>query len=109
MKNLNENIIEEDGLKIEFVGWTDYRNKKYSSFLEEIHNNLVEDKSGILPSLDSKSGKEDYVKKMRRVDQLAGLLISNRLFLKGIKFDGNYHQNGKYGCPLFKVNDLGIF
>ena len=45
MKRLNENILKEDGIRIEFVGWTRYDNQNFSEISDEIHKNLIEDKS----------------------------------------------------------------
>ena len=109
MKILNENILEEEGLRIEFVGWTNSENKKYPELADELHKNQVEEEGEIIPSYVPKSGKEEYVRILKRTNLLTPLLISNRLFVKGIKFDGNYHHDGKYGSPLFKVNELGVF
>ena len=41
MKRLNENILEEDGIRIEFVGWTRYDNQNFSEISDEIHKNLT--------------------------------------------------------------------
>ncbi len=109
MKRLNENILEEDGIRIEFVGWTRYDNQNFSEIFDEIHKNLIEDKSEPILSYIPKSGKEEYVRILRRANYLAELLLINRLFIKGIKFDGSYHQDGNFGCPLFKVNEIGTF
>ena len=109
MKTLKENIIEEDNLRIEFVGWTNYANQNFSDISDKISENLVEDNEESSSRYIPKLEKEEYVKKLRRGNQLAELLLTNRLFLKGIKFNGTYHQDGEYGCPLFKINDAGIF
>ncbi len=109
MKTLKENIIEEDNLRIEFVGWTNYANQNFSDISDKISENLVEDNEESISRYIPKLEKEEYVKKLRRGNQLAELLLTNRLFLKGIKFNGTYHQDGEYGCPLFKINDAGIF
>ena len=109
MKLLTENIIEEDKLRIEFVGWTNFENPNYSEISDEIRENLVADNEEPISHYVPKPEKKNYVKIMRRENQLAELLLTNRIFLKGIKFDGPYHQDGEYGCPLFKINDTGIF
>ena len=109
MKTLTENLIEEDGLKIEFIGWTNSENPNYSEFYDVIRENLEEDNEKPVSHYVPKTGKEDYVEVLRRGNQLAEVLLINRLFIKGIKFDGPYHQDGEYGCPLVKVNDFGIF
>jgi hypothetical protein len=109
MRTLTENLIEEDGLKIEFFGWTNYGNAKYIEISDEISTNLDKGKEKQMPLFIPKPGKEDYVELLRRSSQLAELMLINRLFIKGIKFDGTYHQDGEFGCPLFKINDLGIF
>ena len=106
---LRTDDIEENGLKIEFIGWTSFENKKYPDLSDEIYNNQVEEKGEVISSFVPKAGKEEYVKALKRANILAPLLICNRLFVKGIKFDGNYHQRGAYGTPLLKVNELGIF
>lgn len=115
MKTLNENIIEEDNLKIEFFGWTNSSNESYREIWEEISENQYEDNSektwidSLSIQYKPKPGKEEYVEKLKRANLLTEILLTQKLFLKGIKFDGNYHQEGKYGCPLFKINDYGIF
>lgn len=109
MKIVNENVIEEDGLKIEFVGWTNYGNSNYSDLYDEIRDNLVEEQGESFSRFVPKKDKENYVSLLRRASQLTELILTNRLFVKGIKFDGTYHQNGSYGCPLFKINDGNIF
>ena len=115
MKTLNENIIEEDNLKIEFFGCTNSSNDSYREIWAEISENQYEDnsKKDLIESLSlirkAKPGKEDYVEKLKRTNSLTELLLTQRLYLKGIKYGGNYHQDGKYGCPLFKINDYGIF
>ena len=108
MRILNENVLEENGLRIEFAGWTNSKNTNYRELADEIHDNQIEKKGEIIPISVPKQGKEEYIKILRRTNLLVSLLIANRLFVKGIKFDGSYHQEGKYGCPLFKVNDLGV-
>ena len=115
MKTLNENIIEEDNLKIEFIGWTNSSNDSYHEICEEISENQYEGDSEKtwVESLSShykpKPGKEEFVEKLKRANSLTEILLTQRLYLKGIKYNGNYHQEGKYGCPLFKINDYGIF
>ena len=99
MKILNKSILEEEGLRIEFVGWTNSTNEKYSELADEFHENQIEKEGEIILLYVPKSGKEEYVKTLKRTNLLIPLLISNRLFVKGIKFDGNYHHDGKYGCP----------
>ena len=102
MKTINENYLEEDGLKIEFIGWTNYSNEQYPELSAEIHKNIVTDETNKLPDWKPAPGKEEYVEFMQRAYELSDMLITNRLFVKGIKFDGPYHQNGSYGTPLIK-------
>ena len=109
MRTITENLIEENGLRIEFIGWTNSENPNYSELTDVIRENLEEDNEKPVSHYVPKPGKEDYVEVLRRANQLAELLLINRLFIKGIKYDGPYHQNGEYGCPLFKVNDFGVF
>ncbi|MBR5032967.1 MAG: hypothetical protein IKX70_04810 [Treponema sp.] len=109
MKTINENYLEEDDLKIEFVGWTNYSNEQYTDLSDEIQKNMVADEENKLSGWKPASGKEKYVELLQRANQLSDMLITNRIYAKGIKFDGPYHQNGQYGTPLIKINDLGIF
>ena len=71
MKRLNENILKEDGIRIEFVGWTRYDNQNFSEISDEIHKNLIEDKSEPILSYVPKSGKEEYVRILKRANYLA--------------------------------------
>ena len=109
MKTINEKFVEEDGLKIVFVGWTNYSNEQYTDLSDEIQKNIITDETNKFPDWKPAPGKEAYVKLLRRANELSDMLITNRLFVKGIKFDGPYHQNGQYGTPLIKINDIGIF
>ena len=109
MKTINENYLEEDGLKIEFIGWTNYANEQYPELSAEIHKNIVTDETNKLSGWNPAPGKEEYVRVLQRANELSDMLITNRLYVKGIKFDGPYHQNGRYGTPVIKINDLGVF
>lgn len=92
MRILNEDILEENGLRIEFAGWTNSKNTNYRKLADEIHDNQIEKKDEIIPIFVPKQGKEEYIKILRRKNLLVSFLIANRLFVKGIKFDGSYHQ-----------------
>ena len=48
MRTITENLIEEDGLKIEFIGWTNYGNAKYIEISDEISTNLDKCKEKVL-------------------------------------------------------------
>ena len=61
MKTLTENLIEEDGLRIEFIGWTKSENPNYSEFSDVIRENLEEDNEKPVSHYVPKTGKEDYV------------------------------------------------
>ena len=109
MKTINENYMEEEGLKIKFVGWTKSSNEQYTDLSNEIRKNIITDNTNQLPGWKPAPGKEEYVDLMQRANQLSEMLIIHRLYIKGIKFDGTYHQEGQYGTPLIKINEIGIF
>lgn len=49
MRILNEDILEENGLRIEFAGWTNSKNTNYRELADEIHDNQIEKKDEIIP------------------------------------------------------------
>lgn len=75
---LNENFIKSGSTEITFVGWTNFDNENFADI--DTFPNCIE----FSPLVDA--------------------LIAHRLFIKGIKFSGSYHQNGDYGAPLISVN-----
>jgi len=117
-KTINQDGFYDEAIQIIFYGWTNYNNPKFKDFSDELLDNqeYVDDPESVLTGKDgkkitfrkciSKEGKEDYVKNIRD-DYMpkAEAVLKNRCMIKGIKFNGGYHQNGDYGTPLFRVID----
>lgn len=97
IRNMKKTINEDgyfgvNGLQILFYGWTNYNDLKYADFSDEIESLNAKNTSLKAGQLKVYMSEAEFVLKIR-------------CFMKGIKFSGNYHQNGQFGTPLFRVID----
>ena len=84
MRILNEDILEENGLRIEFAGWTNSKNTNYRELADEIHDNQIEKKDEIIPIFVPKQGKEEYIKILRRKNPFVRQIIILKLYQRGL-------------------------
>ena len=117
-KKIDEDGYFGDDFQVLFYGWTYFNNSKFKDFQDEIEDNrewredpettFTNPKTGQKVAFNSpfpKEGKEEYIDRLYEYMAKAELVLKNRCMIKGIKFDGNYHQNGDYGTPIFRVID----
>lgn len=111
-RELNENIIRDGDMTVEFYGWTSFNNETYPDLYDDVHKyrKWAEPKDGeIIGNVYyDPPEKEEYCDNLCRLGQLADALVAHRCFIKNIKICGYTHQNGDYGTPLLKTK-YGIF
>lgn len=86
-------------MSVKFLGWT-YFGDGYHSIGEQLQDCID------FRSLYSKFKDAASAEKHRKLEAIAEEcydVLIERCKEKGIKFDGEYHQNGEYGCPVFET------
>lgn len=90
-------------MSVKFLGWT-YFGDGFSSIGEQLQDCI--DFRSLFSKFKDASSAEKHRKLEAIAEECYDVLIE-RCKGKGIKFDGEYHQNGEYGCPVFET-DLGV-
>lgn len=81
-----------------FLGWTYFGDSSYSS-IGDLILDCVDFRTQQFKDAESKEKRE----KLIAISEECYDVLVKRCKEKGIKFDGGYHQNGDYGCPVFET------
>lgn len=73
---------------MKIIGWTDWH---FYGFSEEHDANY-----------EYKEMEPKTIAEMKEIETI----IAQELCNKGYKFDGNYHQNGDFGVPIFDTGEV---
>lgn len=86
---MNNEQFDNSSFQVRFKGWTDFDNTDFRDFSDTIMTLEGTKKKVLIDCMQS-----------------AKSLLKAKLKETGICYDGNYHQNGIYGTPVFEVTGL---
>lgn len=95
---ITKDYIDCDTYRIDFVGWTYFGNTAYPDFMD------VFDYTNCMRKRHDKTGYEDVVARLQHCQETAFDLLVERLKATRIRFSGEWHQNGDYGCPVIRIS-----
>lgn len=113
MGYITKDYIDCDAYQVDFVGWTYFGNTAYPDFMDVIDNYSIykpepfkraDGSTFYMRKRYDKEGYEDVVTRLQRCQSTAFDLLSKRLKATGIRFSGEWHQSGDYGCPVIRIS-----
>lgn len=110
---ITKDYIDCDAYQVDFVGWTYFGNTAYPDFMDvfdeySLYTNetfkRVDGSTFCMRKRHNKTGYEDVVARLQHCQETAFDLLVERLKATGIRFSGEWHQNGDYGCPVIRIS-----
>lgn len=110
---ITKDYIDCDTYQVDFVGWTYFGNTAYPDFMDvfdeySLYTNetfkRTDGSTFCMRKRHDKTGYEDVVARLQHCQETAFDLLAERLKATRIRFSGEWHQNGDYGCPVIRIS-----